>query len=485
MLWSDRVRQIIAAFREDLRAEIGIVSDVTRKLRHRLGGSAVIAETGQLAANVTPTASKAATPLFRSQVVEARRDQWLGEAQLVHPLPIRIVTMVCATLVVAFVVFAIFGTYTRRVHAEGILAPNSGLITVATPNAGRIGATGVHEGDKVEKGQLLFTVDVDAVSSNGPTQKRVIAQLRAQKASIERQRTVRASVAVIEKQSLQDQLKNNIAQGDQLKTQSALQGRLTQSLKDRADQLQKALTSGIARASDFQNQNYLYIQANAQLASFQQNMLQLEGKIADLKAQIAEFDDKLARELAEMDRTAAQLEQQTAESEAKHAIEVRAPEKGILTSIRVHAGQQVAAGGTLLTLLPSIGRLQANLFVDSSAIGFVEKDEPVMLRYAAFPFQRFGLYRGAVSEVTRAPVEAADQPFKPDGKAKNDESLYRIIVKPDLDHVMTYGEPRQLEAGMRVEADIALEKRPLYRWLLDPVYHLKRSADLVTQGAPK
>lgn len=433
--------------------------------------------------------STAPSPLFRTQVVDARRDQWLGEAQLVHPLPVRIVVGVCLALTIATLLFAIFGTYTRRVHAEGMLAPNVGLMTIASPTAGRVGSAGVHEGAKVEKGQLLYTIDVDAVSTNGPTQKRVIAQLQSQKTSVERQRTVRASVAKVEKTALDDQLANTIAQHQGTKSQLALQQKLTQSLKDRADQLQRASANGLARASDFQNQNYLYIQANSQLAQFLQTGLQLEGKIADLRAQIAEFDDKLARELAEMDRTAASLEQQMAESEAKHAIEIRAPEKGILTSIRVHAGQQVPAGGTLLTLLPSLGRLQANLFVDSSAIGFVEKDAPVMLRYAAFPFQRFGLYHGAVSEVTRAPVEAADMPetARLEGnRSKTDkvsDGLYRIIVRPDEDHVITYGEPRPLEAGMRVEADIALEKRPLYRWLIDPVYHLKRSADLVTGGA--
>src|ERR1700730_6696034 len=30
-------------------------------------------------------------------------------------------------------------------------------------------------------------------------------------------------------------------------------------------------------------------------------------------------------------------------------------------------------------------------------------------RYAAFPFQRFGLYRGVVTEVTRAPVRTGDE----------------------------------------------------------------------------
>jgi membrane fusion protein len=56
-----------------------------------------------------------------------------------------------------------------------------------------------------------------------------------------------------------------------------------------------------------------------------------------------------------------------------------------------------------------------------------------MLRYAAFPFQRFGLYRGVVTEVTRAPVEDGetldasgikDADRKPGG-------LYRVVVTPD------------------------------------------------------
>lgn len=421
-----------------------------------------------------------ATPLFRAEVGANRRDRWLGEAQLVQPLPIAVVSVTCALLVVATVLFVTFGTYTRRIHATGLLMPNIGLMTLTSPNAGRIGTTAVHEGDHVAKGQLLYTIDVDAVSTNGPTQKRVIAELQRQKDSVERQRRIRADVARVEKSALAAQLQNTQAQATTLKTQTSLQEKLTQSLKDRADQLQRALANGLARASDFQSQNYLYIQANAQLAQFQQTELQLEGRIADLTAQIAEFDDKLARELAEMDRTAAQLEQQIAESQAKHAIEIRAPEAGILTSIRVHAGQQVPAGGTLLTLLPQLGRLQANLYVDSSAIGFVASGETVMLRYAAFPFQRFGLYRGTVTEVTRAPVETQDGANK--DPAAPAAGLYRITVRPDRDHVMTYGRPHPLEAGMRVEADIALEKRPLYRWLVDPVYHVRRSAALVSGG---
>jgi len=418
--------------------------------------------------------------LFRREVAEARRDAWLGEAQVVQPLPVRIVAGVCGVLAVALVLYVVLGTYTRRVHAQGALTPNVGLITVASPVAGRVSASGVKEGDRVAAGQLLYTIDIDAVSARGPTQERVIDELARQKESVERQRALRAAMAETEKRSLEEQRDNLAAQLKQVGEQIELQDKLVPPLKARADELAKAVSSGYARAADFQSQNYLYMQASSQLAQFRQGALQIDGRLGDVRGQLAAFDDKLARDLAEMDRTAAQLEQQKAESEARRAIEVRAPERGILTSIRTQAGQSVAAGATLLTILPSEGRLQANLYVESSSIGFIETGAPVMLRYAAFPFQRFGLYRGTVVEVTRAPVDAADAPDASGLKDKAGAGIYRIVVRPEEDGVMAYGEKRRLEAGMRVEADIALEKRPLYRWLLDPLFRVKRSVDLVT-----
>lgn len=420
------------------------------------------------------------SPLFRREVAAARRDAWLGEAQLVQPLPVRIVTGICLALILAGLAYGALGTYTRRVHAQGLLTPNVGLITLTSPASGRVSAAGGREGGRVERGQLLYTIDLDAVSASGPTQTRVIDELGRQRESVEKQRSLRAATAATEKRALSEQIANLGAQSRQLAEQIDLQEKLIQPLRERVEVLSKAVTNGLARAADLQSQNYLYMQASTQLAQFKQTNLQLTGRIADLSAQRATFDDRLARDLADMDRSAAQLEQQRAESEARRAIEVRAPEAGVLTSIRAQAGQSVGAGATLLTLLPSEGRLQANLFVDSASIGFIESGAAVMLRYAAFPFQRFGLYRGVVTEVTRAPLEGGDLPET--AGAKRPGGIYRVVVRPDDDGVVAYGERRRLEAGMRVEADIALEKRPLYRWLLDPLYRVKRSVDLVTEG---
>ncbi|QXX74012.1 HlyD family secretion protein [Methylovirgula sp. HY1] len=431
---------------------------------------------------------RAGTALFRDEVMHAERNGWIGPAQLVQPLPIHLVTAATIVLLIAAALFAYFGTYTRRVHAAGIVMPTAGLITVASSAAGVVTSMAVREGDQVKKGALLYVINRDTHSSDGATEQQVIAELMRQKANLESQRNIRKGMAKVEKQGLADQRSNLQKQYGKLGEQIAIEGKAVAIQKAKAAALQNGVKNGFIRDSEFQNQNYLYVQTLSQQTQFEQAYLQTAGRIFDLDQQIALFDEKLAQDLNGIDQQLLHLDQLITEAEAKRTIEIGAPESGTATSNRVHVGQQVAAGAPLLTLLPKAGKLSVDLFVDSRAIGFVGKGAPVILRYAAYPFQRFGLYRGTVKEVTRAPVEASPPDQLPgvgaDAQAANDPraGLYRILVTPQTPYVMAYGKPRLLEAGMRVDADIALERRPLYRWLFDPLYHLQRSATLVSSG---
>lgn len=424
--------------------------------------------------------------LFRSEVAEARKNAWLGEVQIAQPLPITIVVAVSLALVGSSIAYAGLATYTRRVHASGTLMPSAGLITAASPSPGLVSSAAVAEGDQVRKGDLLFVINLEATSSDGPLQQRVIERLRQQKSSIEHARDLRFAGAQIEKQSLAEQLGKLKSQLKNLSEQIAIQTQTVAPLKERAQVLRLGVKSGIIRDQEFQYQNYLSNQAASQLAQWGQTYLQLDTRISEMSGNLALYDTKLAQDINQLDRGILQLEQQITETQAKRAIEVRAPADGTLTSIRVHAGEQVTPGAPLLTLLPSSGKLNAHFYVDSSAIAFVETGESVIMRYAAFPFQRYGLYRGSVTEVTHAPIrtESADSTSKDvDPRSKPSDVLYRIVVDPDLAYVEAHGERMPLGAGMKVEADIVIETRRLYSYIFDPLHHLQRSVGLVTGGS--
>ena len=123
----------------------------------------------------------------------------------------------------------------------------------------------------------------------------------------------------------------------------------------------------------------------------------------------------------------------------------------------------------MVSLLPTGVALEAHLFVPSRSIGFVAQGQTVALQYQAFPYQRFGSYQGRVTEISRTlilPTETAvPLPLA--------EPAYRVIVTIDSQSVKAYGHDVPLQPGMLLDANIQLDRRRLYQWLLDPLYSIR------------
>lgn len=432
--------------------------------------------------------------LFRREVLEARQDAWLGQVQVVHPLSVRLVAVTSLVLLAVCLTFSIMGSYTRRVYASGVVMPRAGLITIASPAAGVIDGMAATEGQKVSAGQFLYAINLEANSAAGPTQERVIAALTDQKAALQRELSLRKSMATVQKQGLKDQLATLNSQHKSLAAQLAAGDEFLPPMKASMDRLNEAASRHVVTDSSFQSQAFVYAQILGQRAQFEQSQVAVEGRIVDVTTQLTLFDDNLEKDVSGLARSISQLDQQMAEVQARRAIKVLAPANGVLTAVRAHVGQPVGVGAVLVTLLPTGQTLQADLYVDSSSIGFVKEGAPVLLRYAAFPFQRFGLYEGRVREITRAPIQAvpgtetgsssaaeAQAPSSASPSAQRGQ--YRIVVEPKLPYVIADGAQRPLEVGMEVGADIALESRRIYEWALDPLYRARSSIGVVT-GVP-
>ncbi|MDQ6703615.1 MAG: HlyD family secretion protein [Pseudomonadota bacterium] len=425
--------------------------------------------------------------LFRQEAVDAKRDACFGRVQITQSLPAKVVVVAGVVMLAVGIAYAVLGNYTRRVNATGIILPRDGLLNLSSTVAGIVATTAAAEGQKVKKGQLLFVIDREANSVTGPTVRRAIESLTHQKALLQQQRDLRKVMAGAEKEALQTQILNEEAQHVELAQQIAANEESLRRLKAKGDQLAAANRSHIVTDSAFQSQNTVYLEVFARQEAAKQNYLQTEGRIAQAKATLADLDNKTQQSLNEIDQNILTVEQQIAENEAQQSIYVLAPADGILTALLVHVGQGVDPNTTLVTVLPSSGTMEAHLFVDSSAIAILRVGAPVLLRYAAFPFQKFGLYKGTVTEITLAPVsQDTSQSGAPSGTAEGIRSasekgsLYRVVVTPQLPYVLAEGKQQKLEAGMRVEASIALDRRHLYEWVFEPLYQVQRSVRIIT-----
>ncbi|GAN69353.1 HlyD family secretion protein [Acetobacter orleanensis] len=433
--------------------------------------------------------------LFRPEALEARRQSWLGQVQASQPLSIRIAAWFTVALVVLAILYTIFGVYTRRVHATGLMMPPAGLITVNASAAGIIMKQHAEEGMRVKKGETLFVIDLEATSSSGPTQGHVLAELTTQRALFEKQKAIRSADAPVEKQSMVTQIRYLQQQHEHIGHQLENDAHVLPVVESAVRRMQSAETAHLVTETQFQSQLYTYAQLLSSHAQFLQNYTDTEGKIADLTSKLIRYDSQLAHDLNDLDRQIAQIDQQIAEGEGHRTNVILAPDDGILTALRANPGQQVSAGTPLVTLLPTGHTLEAELYVSSASIGFIHEGEPVLLRYAAFPYQRFGLSRGHVREITRAPITATDtnstgQHAAPTAKDKTQsqtpsQDVYRVRVLPDKQYVEAYGQRKDLEAGMEVEADIAIDSRRLYRWIFDPVISMRDSIYAVSGGLVK
>jgi len=168
------------------------------------------------------------------------------------------------------------------------------------------------------------------------------------------------------------------------------------------------------------------------------------------------------------------INQTLAQSEAQRAVVLRAPRDGVVTSIAIQTGQTIAAGQRALSILPQGALLQAELWLPSRAVGFLEAGNAVVLRYPAFPYQKFGQKAGRVMEVSRS-ATAASELTTLLGRTIS-EPLYRVLVELDQQTVNAYGRAELLKPGMSVDADILLDRRRLIEWVLEPLYSVARSS---------
>jgi membrane fusion protein len=194
-----------------------------------------------------------------------------------------------------------------------------------------------------------------------------------------------------------------------------------------------------------------------------------------LDAELRELPLKHQIQMAEIERAVSSLEQEIAEAEARRQFVLSAPQDGVVTTIQAETGSIVSAAVPMLSIVPKGARLEAQLFGPSSAIGFVRAGQRVLLRYQAFPYQKFGQYEGTVASVSRSAISPAELSQQLAGLTSlygANVPVYRITVTLASQTVRAYGEPVPLQPGMQLEADIMMERRRLIEWVLDPLFTL-------------
>lgn len=423
---------------------------------------------------IAPASKDNVSPLFRHEALEAQRPQQHGAIVLLPGTSSRVYALVSLALIVALALLVALGNYTRRSTVAGQLQPTEGLIRLSPSQPGIVLENKVQAGQMVRKGDVLFVLSGDRIGPDAVDYQRGIAsQIEARRRSLEDEMRRLGKAEVDELAQLERRIALLRSETTQVARQEQLQEQRTRGASDSLGRYQDLFRQGYVSRDELQARETDVTETRNKLEGQRRERLAVERELGVAQREVESLRARFVNQRAELERAMLVAKQEYTEIEARRRIVVSAPADGRLTLVQADVGQTADTTRPLAHLMPATAQLIARLYVPTRAAGFVSKGTKVLLRYDAFPYQKFGQHVGQVESVSSAAVAASELQGLAGqaGAAEAAGQLYfSITVSLPAQQVGSGGQPLALQSGMKVEADLMHETRPLYQWILEPLY---------------
>ncbi len=430
-------------------------------------------------AGLVPSDGKGGEQLFRDQVLAERQTQWMGTVLLAPSRSDRWFTLAAVLIMLAIAGLLYYGEFTRKARVGGWLVPQQGLMRVFAPQPGVVAELYVKEGAQVRKGERLLRLSGELESTTlGATQAEIVRRLIELRDALRDQQRQQERLLTQQQHTYANRLSSLHSELDQV-------GHDIETMKARVGLAEHNVTvNRNLREKGFVSEQQLQVveadrlEQNSRLGALERQQIELGREQVTLQGELNDLPVKTQAELATIERNMATAEQELAQAEARREIVVPAPQDGTVTAILIEQGGHANVSAPLLSIVPAGASLEAHLYSPSRAVGFVRPGQRVLLRYQAYPYQKFGHYEGVVASISRSAVNPGELPPQlagvivagVTGGVAGPEPVYLITVRLARQTVTAYGRQVDLQPGMQLDADIALETRRLYEWVLDPLY---------------
>lgn len=336
-----------------------------------------------------------------------------------------------------------------RAPAQLIVSARTQLIQSA--DGGVVTQLHVKEGDEVNEGQLLATLQKERAEAAVADSSAKVAALRITLA--------RLHAEVYEKPLRFDKELKDYS--EYIDNQTALYNKRQRAFKDDVSALQHMLQLAETELA-----------INRQLEKTgdvsRAELLRLERSSADLRAQLASkrnkyFQDAQAEMTKAQEDLNTQLEQLRDRSQVLDHTELLAPMKGIVNNIKVNTvGGVVRPGDTVMELLPVGDNLIAEAKISTTDIAFIAVGQPASVKLDAYDSSIFGAMHGEVSYIS------------PDVLTEETRTgsmmYYRVRIR--ITGTEFKGEKAHqihLRPGLTAQVDIKAMERTVLSYLIKPV----------------
>lgn len=418
--------------------------------------------------SLEPAASS--SRLFREEAMASHLNRSGGAVVLSRGRFFFWASLVMLALAVAVVLFVAVGSYTRRTAVSGQLVPQGGVLRLYTPQQAVVLEKRVHEGQIVAKGEVLYVLSSDRLGSGTrEIQAAISQQIAERKLALEGEvslntRSGREELGHLTRRAaaLQAEAQAIAKQIEQQKLRLTLAEEAYKRYQVMADKEFVAREQFLQKEVDLSEQQ-------SRVQTLQREALANMREAANVGREIDAVRIRTANQNSQLNRNVVSSDQELTELDGRRRVTVVAPEAGVVTLVNAEVGQVADATRPLASLLPAGSVLEARLYAPSRSIGFIRLGDKVLLRYQAFPYQKFGHAQGVVKALSTAAVPASELTGFTSADAANAEPVYAIVVSVPAQSMITFGRATPLQAGMRLDADILQENRKIYEWLLEPL----------------
>ncbi|MBQ9464918.1 MAG: HlyD family type I secretion periplasmic adaptor subunit, partial [Lachnospiraceae bacterium] len=140
---------------------------------------------------------------------------------------------------------------------------------------------------------------------------------------------------------------------------------------------------------------------------------------------------------------------------------ILAPCDGRVYNLAVHTeGGIVTDAQPLMMVVPDDVRLQFEVYAENKDIGFIKVGQEAEVKVETFDFQKFGMIRATVEEIS---ADAFDDNRDPEKNRK-----FRLLLKPEKEEISIGGHTAPLVPGMGVSAEIKIKEKRIIDFFLDP-----------------
>lgn len=431
------------------------------------------------------------TPLFRTEVTQAKQASWLGHIHLAHNPRFTAVASIALLLAGALLAFGAWGKIARKVRVPGVLMPHGGTVELSTSQSGVLQEQRIQEGDWVEQGQVLFVVNTDKASAEGSTAALLASHLALRRSTLLAERSSRVAQNQQRETHLSGRVSSLSLETAQATQEQALAQRRVELAHKTWQRFAQMANEGFVSDIQAQNKQEELIDLQSRLENTQRSGVALSREHQAAQADLRSLQKQLAIDLLQLDRNLASLDQETTEIQSRKTSNVLAPQAGQLSTLHLPLGAMVQAGQTIASLVPRLQRnesgnersnaegsaaeapLIAALFAPTRTAGFIQPGQEVWLRLAAYPYQKFGLAKGHVVKVSGTPIAPQDLPHGQGtalmASTQSNEPLYRVQVALASQHVVAFGQSHVLRPGMALEADVIHDVRGIWEWIFEPL----------------